>query len=595
MAYLDFSDLIPGQAAAPAPPQPASAPPASAAPPGAPGAEGVTFDDLIPPPPSSTVDAAKSAGVGLVRGALGLIGAPGDYADAVGNASEWAMQRGLNAVGAMPQGVQPQSYADIAAENRKLSGPGILPTTSDITDAIERHTGPLYQPQTTAGKYAQTVGEFLPGALAMPGDAAVNAVRLGVVPAVASEAAGEATQGTGFEAPARIAAAVASGSLGGAANRLVTPFPTSPERQAMVGTLQQEGIPLTAGQITGSRPLRYAESVLSDTPGAGGRAGTIDDAQRAAFTRAALQRVGIDADNASPDVLAGARSAIGQQFDTLSGRNTATFDPQFGHELGSVLNEYDGMTLPGQQAPVVQNTINSLAQLGGTMPGRQYQAVRSQLDKQARSMGPSNPPLSNALFGIRNALDGAMDRSITPEDQDAWQTARDQWRNWKVIQQAATGAGENAAQGNISPAALRSAAVGQNRGAYATGRGDFADLARAGVGVMSPLPNSGTAPRMAIQHLANMGGAIAGAALGGLTHGAAGGTEGLLAGEAVSPVGPVDPRPHADVAADAGVPWEPGSRRGAAAARRARPAFAVERGPQLDAIGRIAIGRRKQR
>ena len=37
--------------------------------------------------------------------------------------------------------------------------------------------------------------------------------------------------------------------------------------------------------------------------------------------------------------------------------------------------------------------------------------------------------------------------------------------------------------------------VTQNRRAYARGQGDFADLARAGEGVMKPLPNSGTAPR----------------------------------------------------------------------------------------------------
>ena len=306
----------------------------------------------------------------------------------------------------------------------------------------------------------------------------------------------------------------------------------------MVGTLQQEGVPLTAGQVTGSRPLRYAESVLSDTPGAGGRAGAIDEAQRGAFTAAALKRIGIDANSAGPDVLAGAKQAIGNQFNILSGRNTATFDPQFGQDVGKVLNDYDGMTLPNQQAPIVQKTIDGFSQLGGSMPGTQYQATRSNLSKAANGIAQANPPLSQALFGLRNALDGAMTRSITPEDASAWQDARDQWRNWKVIQQAATGAGENAAQGNISPAALRSATVGQNRGAYATGQGDFADLARAGVGVMSPLPNSGTAPRMAIQHLANMGGAVVGAIAGGLTHGAAGGTEGLLAGEALAPAGP---------------------------------------------------------
>ncbi len=498
---ITFDDLLPGQQQGATPTSPAAAPMASASGGATLTPDDIHFGDLVPPPPSVGADAAKAGAVGVGRGVLGLFGGAGDMLDLAGNAAEYVTQRGLKAVGALPSGVTPQSFGDIADSNRKLNeGTNILPRTEDLTKAVEQQTGAFYQPQTTAGKYAQTVGEFLPGAMLMPGNAAANALRLGVAPAVASEAAGQASQGTGYEGPARIAAAIAAGSLSGLAQRAVTPFPISPERQAMVGTLQQEGVPLTAGQVTGSRPLRYAESVLSDTPGAGGRAGAIDEAQRGAFTAAALKRIGIDANSAGPDVLAGAKQAIGNQFNILSGRNTATFDPQFGQDVGKVLNDYDGMTLPNQQAPIVQKTIDGFSQLGGSMPGTQYQAVRSNLDKAARGVTQANPPLSQALFGLRNALDGAMTRSITPEDASAWQDARDQRRNWKVIQQAATGAGENAAQGNISPAALRSAAVGQNRGAYATGEGDFADLARAGVGVMSPLPNSGTAPRMAIQH-----------------------------------------------------------------------------------------------
>jgi len=71
----------------------------------------------------------------------------------------------------------------------------------------------LHQPTTTTGEFARTVGEFIPGAVALgPGQgirgAVGNAARYGVVPGLMSEAAGQATEGTGFEPYARIAAGI---------------------------------------------------------------------------------------------------------------------------------------------------------------------------------------------------------------------------------------------------------------------------------------------------------------------------------------------------------------------------------------------------
>jgi hypothetical protein len=91
-----------------------------------------------------------------------------------------------------------------------------------------------------------------------------------------------------------------------------------------------------------------------------------------------------------------------------------------------------------------------------------------------------------------------MERSIgrnNPSDLGAFQEVRRQYRNMLPLEKAATGAGEDAALGLVSPSQLRNAVVQQNRRAYARGQGDYADLARAGEAIMKPLPNSGTAPR----------------------------------------------------------------------------------------------------
>jgi hypothetical protein len=240
------------------------------------------------------------------------------------------------------------------------------------------------------------------------------------------------------------------------------------------------------------------ESSLGDAPFAGNQATRAMENQSEAFTRAALRRVGEDAGRATPEVVDRAFARIGNNFDQLAARNTLQADRRLNADLQTRDLEYTRMVPPNSRAPVVGEMVNDIrdvaAQNGGTIPGPQYQAYRSRLDRMARG-ARSDPQLSDALFGIRNALDGAMQRSISPADRGAWQEARRQYRNMLVIEKAATGAGENSAQGLISPAAIRNATVGQGRRAYARGQGDFADLAHAGETLMRPMPQSGTAPR----------------------------------------------------------------------------------------------------
>jgi hypothetical protein len=103
-----------------------------------------------------------------------------------------------------------------------------------------------------------------------------------------------------------------------------------------------------------------------------------------------------------------------------------------------------------------------------------------------------------------------------------------------TLERAVTGAGENAAQGLISPSQLRNATVNtQGRRNYARGTGDFAELARAGEGVMKPMPNSGTAGRFRAQNVGagvlSTLGAVGGTSMGGPVTGIAGAAVGAMA------------------------------------------------------------------
>jgi hypothetical protein len=211
-----------------------------------------------------------------------------------------------------------------------------------------------------------------------------------------------------------------------------------------------------------------------------------------------MKRMGASG-RATPENLSAAKSRIGQAYTDLSARNTMRADPQFGQDLGKALNDYD-LVLPSEQRQIVFNQVtdivNRIKDGGGAMSGKSYQKVRSRLTDMAKNAQQRDGDFAQVLRGMRNALDDNMARSIVPDDAAAWKAANRQYAAMKTIEKAASAGGENAAAGLISPAQLRIASTqGGGRSAYAQGQGDFAELARAGEQVMTPLPNSGTAQR----------------------------------------------------------------------------------------------------
>ncbi len=427
----------------------------------------------------TAADVTKSGGIGLAQGAIGLATLPGN----------------LEMLGRM--GI------DKGAELLGLGNPNTaagqkLPHYGDAKKFVEGYTGDFYEPKTTAGKYARTVGEFAPMAL-NPAVGVATRVASTIGGGLASEAAGQATEGTAAEPWARFAGGVAGSMLPRAAVRTVSPNPIPAERAQQLAVLQREGVTdLTAGQITGKKPLRWAESVTQDTPFAGTRAADIQTRQAEQFTRAALSRAGIQADRATPDVMDAGFTRLGQQFDTLT--QNATVPPTQGlmRRLQASVRDYNDVVAPTLRAPMVNGIVddlNNVLRAGQPLNGQAYSALRSALDKRARATTHSDPPLSQALFSIRNTLDDAVERALPPQLMGQYRQARTEYRNLLTLEKAAGGAGENAVTGLISPAQLRTATKTTNKRDYSRGRDDLSELARAGVAIMSPLPQSGTAPR----------------------------------------------------------------------------------------------------
>ncbi|TPN03805.1 hypothetical protein FJ973_29625 [Mesorhizobium sp. B2-1-3] len=331
--------------------------------------------------------------------------------------------------------------------------------------------------------------------------------------------AGGAT-GAGIGAGLGLAAPILAAGGSALARKVVSPFASSPEREAAVSLLSKEGVPVTAGQRTGSNALRYAESELGGSKAAG-----MMDRQAEAFTDAAMRKAG-GSGRATPDNLAALKGNLGQAFEDISNRNSMVADQQLANDVGQTFQRYNKL-LETQQKPIIKDILGDLVTRvnanGGKLSGPEYQSIRSDLSRAASST--TNQTLAGAFRGIRNALDGAMERSIDPADLGAWKVLRKQYGNYKVVNRASSGGGEAAGLGLISPAQLRVAASTGNREGFANGASEFTDLAKAGQAVMTPLPNSGTAARSAVRNLgvpigsagvgsmiAGIPGAIAGAA-----------------------------------------------------------------------------------
>lgn len=446
--------------------------------------------------PSMAADIAKSAGVGLGRGVIGLGGMIGDLSDLGAKGIEHASNFVADKLGM-------ERY-------KRPEGPSVLnniPTSASLTKNVEGITGKFYEPKTTAGKYAETVGEFLPAAAAGPGRMVAKLLS-GVTGGLGSEAAGQFTEGTAAEPYARVAGALAGGMAPMAAGRAVTPLPASARHQRLVDILQNEGVTsLTAGQRTGNNALKYAESILGDGPGAGQGTSRIQQEGQEQFTRAAMRRAGQGLDDATPETLLANQQRLNQQFEQLATRHNLVPDNQMITEITDAVRRYRNIP-NSQQAQMLQGYIDDIIPHinAGAMPGVEYQPMRSMLSSDSHAVRQTDPYLSRALAGLRDALDNAMERSIPANsgDRELWRQSRREYGAQEVIKKAASKAGEATAEGQITPSNLRNTAAAENRSEYALGRGPFSELGRAGEGVMKPLPNSGTAQRNLLTDIAKM-------------------------------------------------------------------------------------------
>jgi hypothetical protein len=206
-------------------------------------------------------DVALSGASGIVRGAAETammpITLPKLAADGIVNLGEWAIRK---AFGMDPLSAEEAARRDqIAQENQSIIAPERL-----VSGVRGLMNDTLHKPETTVGEYAGTIGEFaVPGAIfgkagkveglankakALVGDA--------LIPALTSETAGQATEGTKMEPYARAIGAVAgTAGVGLARSRSSAP-------DAMI----RDSVPTGPGAITPAE-FEAAKKIQSNAQG----------------------------------------------------------------------------------------------------------------------------------------------------------------------------------------------------------------------------------------------------------------------------------------------------------------------------------------
>lgn len=459
----------------------------------------------------------------------GAVDTPGERLGELIRGGGAAVARGMADVPALPVnlaqlGTSGVEYALGMEEPSMVSrGLAALPDTREMLASV-----PVIGPESRyvapglLGKYASTAGEFAGGAGALAGPRAM--LRYGVVPGVASEAAGQATEGGAAEPYARVVAPIVASLLAGRPGA----FAGDDESARMANVLREAGVDVTAGQAGGSQALMHMEGMLQAS-----------DKQLADFTAATMRQIGSSAKTALPENIVAAEKAIVKQMDDAVAGVNIIPTPTQAQAAAKVASDYVARVPAGQLTPRVRgiaNEIKSLAANGRDVPLDKLKEWRSDIGDFTVS---SDAATREAAHQLRDLIDDMTDQALTSagrvDDIAALAKGREAYRNYIGVRDAASkGATE---RGILSPTQLnQSMILSQGRKNYATGRTTpMVDFTRSAAAALRPAP---TVSPGAYRRFAETIPAAATAAGGGAAFGAGLGPMGIIAGMAAGAIAP---------------------------------------------------------
>lgn len=463
-------------------------------------------------------------GTQFTKGVTGALGAPSDLS----RLGTETMRAGISKVLGPGPGHNepiPQALPGGADLNKAVfQGLGVPEVNAGDNPELTVKMPLLGGREVNVGKFLDVIPQAAAGGALMGG---IKAVIPTVTSSLASEGAGQATEGTPYEIPARLLAGVA-GQVAG--NRLQTPLPANltPEQARLRDLAEQLMGPgkMSVGQETGR--LRGIESAAARFPTSQGVMQRAADRQAIELQGKAFELAGAPAGLTRTDPISMGRAgaAANAEFNAAKNAmgpvdlNASFFNQAAPHVSNYVANNPASGIVPAVEARF-NDFINKVAGGQTQLSGPEYQQFRKGLNDTAQATG--DPAARRALQGIRESLDDAATASSTPQAAAAFKQAREHWGNLKTIEKAAMRSGAEAtAAGNLSPTALSATLKSWQGPSFTQRTGGLNDVARVTQYLADMRPNSGTPTALATQHLLT-GGTLLG-----------GGGAGLMAG---GPVG----------------------------------------------------------
>ena len=440
-------------------------------------------------------DGRKSVASGAMRGAAETVDFAADITNRILNlplqiTQKLGLLELLSPVVKEATGIDIGSSDDIRIPQRDPEAPTVRSTLADVTGGFSE-----YQPLTPRGEYGSTLGEFLGGAAVVPLGGPLRSMASVTVPALASETAGQLTEGSEYENIARfagalgipVAQALATPGLRrlvrGPADDIYGNLPGS-NRSSSVQTLQNQGITdISAGQQIGSPNLMRLE----------GRAGPSLTAKQQ-LTSSILRQAGTKADLATPEVINATRKRIGKVYDMADDAAGGVPTQAEGNFMLGALSKAQGDMTMGQVPRNLEKIVLDFSEAvleGKVINAQNIKSTRKKLNEAMTKYAKSGEMIQYDLaYDMKEILDQMVLRQIPNALKPSLRQANDQYRAYLTMERALNRQGIDAGAGLLTPEALSSATKTREGTSYLKGTGtELANIARASQEVLSPLPS----------------------------------------------------------------------------------------------------------
>jgi hypothetical protein len=268
----------------------------------------------------------------------------------------------------------------------------------------------------------------------------------------------------------------------------------TPSQARLAQEAELRGIELTPAQATGSSRAAFLESQLRDLPGG---AMSPRPQQQEILQRATLAQANIAGDFATPQAINDAFRRTGNDFDNILAGKNIFLDKTLQSDIQNVVNQYSNR-LDANVSNIFKSQANEISSLlpsnvsGNArvaITGEKANNIRSDLAKLERSY-KGNDQLRAALGGLREAVDDAMERSLSGADRAALREARGVYKNIYRLDDVMSRAGPFVQLNNL----LKQKSGSVSRG-IESATPEFKKLAQIGSQFFREPPSSGTAQR----------------------------------------------------------------------------------------------------